>query len=71
MLQNQLGVEFPGTHIWVHSLLQLVWVSTNDQSTLRGNEPMCKNVIQSSIDTQADRDMVWITLNLLEFKIQI
>lgn len=71
MLQNQLGVEFPGTYIWVHSLLQLVWVSTNDQSTLRGNEPMCKNVIQSSIDTQADRDMVWITLNLLEFKIQI
>lgn len=32
---------------------------------------MCKNVIQSSIDTQADRNMVWITLNLLEFKIQI
>lgn len=47
---------------------------------------MCKNVIQSLIDIQADQDMVWITqkirafviwlglwitLNLLEFKIQI
>ena len=47
---------------------------------------LCKNIIQSLIDTQADWDMVWIThkirafviwfglwitLNLLELKIQI